>query len=481
MRKDGGCEQAMTLGPDDLAYAGPARHAEMLRAKEISSRELTELYLGRIERIDPGLNAYRDVWAESALAAADAADGRLGSGDDGAPLLGVPIAIKDTLDVEGDVTRLGTDGFDQPAAADSVLVARLREAGVVILGKTNLPELAIHGFTESQTFGVTRNPWDPARTPGGSSGGSGAAVAAGLASFAHASDGAGSIRYPAANCGLFGLKPQRNRVPIDSEHWFGLSVNGCVSHTVADTALFLDAVTAGPSWSPNSPPAPDGGFAAAATAAPGRLRIAVTTKPPRAIAPPQLFDESRRMVEETAELLSSLGHAVEWADPEWGGVGNQISARYLGGIAEDVDAVPHRDRLEPLTKGYRRIARGAAPGWAVRRAVRHEAADRERINRVFDAHDVLLTPMSAGPAVEVGHFASRRPLACLLAESRYYPYAVAWNHTGQPAASVPAGLSSEGLPLAVQLVAPPNDEATLLSLAAQLEAERPWAGRRPSV
>ena len=257
------------------------------------------------------------VWAEAALAAADQADGRLAAGEP-APLQGVPIAIKDTIDVAGDVTMLGTAGFDQPAAADSTLVARLREAGAVILGKTNLPELAIHGFTESETFGVTRNPWDTGRTPGGSSGGSGAAVAAGLAALSHASDGAGSIRYPAANCGLFGLKPQRDRVPIDAEHWYGMSVNGCVSRTVADTALFLDAVTAGPAWSPNAPPAPERSFSEAAAGPQGKLRIAVNVKPPRALAKPLLGDESRRALEETAELLASLGHSVEWRDPELG-------------------------------------------------------------------------------------------------------------------------------------------------------------------
>jgi amidase len=470
MRKDGRVSE--------IAFVGAARQAEMLRAGEVSSRELTEMYLERIGRIDERLNSFRDVWHDSALAAADEADRALASKAEG-PLLGVPIAIKDTLDVEGDVTKLGTAGFDSPAGADSILVSRLREAGAVILGKTNLPELAIHGFTESQTFGVTRNPWDTTRTPGGSSGGSGAAVAAGLAALAHASDGAGSIRYPAANCGLFGLKPQRDRVPIDSEHWFGLSVNGCVSRTVADTALFLDAVTDGSAWSPNAPPPPERSFAEAAASPPGKLRIAVTVKPPRALAPPQLLDESRRMVEETAELLSGFGHSVEWRDPDWGMVGNQISARYMGGIAQDIDAVPHRDRLEPLTKGYRRIARVAAPRWALRRALRLEGSDRERINRVFDDHDVLLTPMTAGPPKPVGHFASKRPFACLTAESRWYPYAVTFNHTGQPAASVPAGLSSEGLPLSVQLVGRPNDEATLLSLAAQLESERPWAERRP--
>ena len=465
---------------EEIAFAGAARQAEMLRGKEVSSRELTELYLSRIERFDPTLNSYRVVWGERALEEADAADKRLAAGEQ-APLQGVPIAIKDVVDVAGDVTMYGTAAFVEPAAADSELVRRLRGAGAVLLGKTNLPELAIHGFTESQTFGVTRNPWDTERTPGGSSGGSGVAVAAGMAALAHASDGAGSIRYPAANCGLFGLKPQRDRVPVDAEHWFGMSVHGCLTRTVADTALYLDAVTAGPSWSPNSPKAPERPFSESAATPPGKLRIAVTLKPPRAIAPPQLFDQSRRMVEQTAELLGSLGHQVEWRDPDWGGIGNQIAARYTGGIAEDVDGVPHRERLEPLTRGYRRIARVAAPGWAVRRSLRLEAADRERVNAIFADHDVLLTPMTAGPPVEVGHFHDRRALSCLLAQSRYYPYAVAWNHTGQPAASVPAGLSSEGLPLAVQIVGRPADEATLLSLAAQLESERPWALRKPEL
>jgi amidase len=465
---------------DDLAFAGAARQAEMLRARQVSSRELSELYLERIASIDPSLNCFRDVWGDSALAEADAADERIGSGE-GAPLLGVPIAIKDTLDVAGDVTALGTGAFDRPAEKDSILVTRLRDAGAVILGKTNLPELAIHGFTESKTFGVTRNPWNTGRTPGGSSGGSGAAVAAGLAAMAHASDGAGSIRYPAANCRLFGLKPQRDRVPIDAEHWLGMSVNGCLSRTVADTALYLDAVTSGASWSAGSPPAPERSFSDAAAAPPGKLRIAVSVKAPRAAAPPLLEDDSRRMVEQTAELLSSLGHEVDWKNPDWGGVGHQIPARYLGGIAEDIEAVPNPERLEGQTRGYRRLARLTAPGWAVRRAVRLEDADSERINAIFDDHDVLLTPMAAGPAVEIGRWHGKGALRALLGESRYYPYAVAWNHTGQPAASVPAGFSSDGLPLAVQIVSAPNDEVTLLSLAAQLESERPWAGERPEV
>jgi len=467
------------MDTSDLAFAGAARQAELIRSGEVSSVELTEMYLARIESLDPSLNAYRDVFADSARERAVAADEGRGRGEQ-APLLGVPIAIKDTLDLAGDVTRLGTDGFEQPAVHDSELVRRLRETGAVILGKTNLPELAIHGFTESRTFGVTRNPWDLERTTGGSSGGSGAAVAAGLCALAHASDGAGSIRYPAAHCGLFGLKPQRDRVPIEAEHWFGLSVNGCLSRTVADTALYLDAAAAGSATEAGPPPpAPERSFTEAAASPPGRLRVAVSTKAPRAVAPPKLGEESKRALERVAELLRSLGHGVEWRDPAWGGIGWQIPAVYLGGIAEDVDAVPHPERLESLTRGYRRLARVVAPGWAIRRARRLEEDSRRRINRVLERHDVLLTPMTAGPAFEHGRFYRRRAPGCLLGESRFYPYAVPWNYTGQPAASIPAGLTAEGLPIAVQLVGRPNDEATLLSLSAQLERELDWPQRRP--
>ena len=465
----------------DLAFAGAARQAELVRSKEVSPSELVELYLERIERIDPSLNAFRVVRAERAREEAKRAEERLAAGEE-APLLGVPIAIKDDRNehVAGESTTHGTATWDQPEAQDSELVSRVRGAGAVIIGKTLLPELAIHGYTESQTFGITRNPWNPERTTGGSSGGSAAAVAAGMAPIAHASDGAGSIRFPAAHCGLFGLKPQRDRVPIDPPgHWQGLSVNGCVSRTVADTALFLDAVTAGESWSAAAPPRPERSFGEAAASPPGRLRIAVTLKSPRAIAPPMLGDEVRAMVEETAELLRSLGHDVEWRDPEWGNVGNQISPRYLRGIAEDVDEAPDAGKLEPVTRGYRRLARFAAPDWAVRRALRLEEKDRDRIGKVFRDHDVLLTPLTAGPPFEHGHLVRGTALGTVLAESRFYPNAVAWNHLGQPAAAVPAGRSSEDLPLAVQIVGRTNDESTLLSLAAQLEAERPWADRTP--
>ena len=260
----------------DLAFAGISRQAEMLAAGELSSRRLVDLYLERIERLNPNLNAFTDVLAETARAEADAADARIAAGER-APLLGVPIAIKDIADVEGVVTRYGTDAFgDRPATADSEIVRRLRGAGAVILAKTTLPELAICGFTESKTTGITRNPWDTGRTTGGSSGGSGAAVAAGLVGAAHASDGGGSIRIPAAFNGLFGLKPQRGRVPLEPpEHWNLMSVNGCVTRTVADSALFLDVVTDG-GGDPGGPPPPETSFTEAARAEPGTLRIAIS-------------------------------------------------------------------------------------------------------------------------------------------------------------------------------------------------------------
>src|SRR3954464_9785727 len=227
----------------ELAFAGPARQAELVRSGGVSSRELVELYLERIERLDPQLNAFRVVMAERALAEADQADARRRSGGD-RPLLGVPIALKDNVDVAGELTTHGTNAYGPPATADAEIVTRLRGAGAVILGKTHLPELAIFPWTESSTFGATRNPWDPNFTTGGSSGGSGAAVAAGLAAAGMASDGGGSIRIPAACCGLYGLKPQRGRVSLmpDREHWYGLSVFGSGTRSVIDSALWLDVV-----------------------------------------------------------------------------------------------------------------------------------------------------------------------------------------------------------------------------------------------
>ena len=252
--------QTPVAADESVAFAGAARQAEMVRAGEVSPKELVELSLRRIERYDPTLNAFRKVFAEKALLEAEQAEARLKAGEE-RPLLGVPIAIKDEVDVAGEVKTIGTDAFSEPAKEDCEMVRRLREAGAIVVGLTLPPEMAICGFTESATYGVTRNPWNLQRTPGGSSGGSASAVAAGLVPIASAGDGAGSIRIPAASCGLFGLKPSRGRVSLapDLEGWKGLAVNNCLSRSVLDTALFLDIVSGG-SREPEAPRAPDRPF-----------------------------------------------------------------------------------------------------------------------------------------------------------------------------------------------------------------------------
>jgi amidase len=466
---------------DDLAFAGAAKQAEMLRAGEVAPRELVQLCLERIGRLDPQLNAFRKVFAEKALLEAEQAEARLRAGEE-RPLLGVPIAIKDEVDVAGEVKTFGTDAFSEPARADSEMVRRLREAGAIVIGLTLLPEMAICGFTESATYGVTRNPWDPQRTTGGSSGGSAAAVAAGLVPIASAGDGAGSIRIPAASCGLFGLKPSRGRVSLapDLEGWGGLAVLGCLSRSVLDTALWLDVVSGG-SREPEAPPPPAQPFVEAARSAPGKLRVAYSTLPPRAAAPPTISPLVEQAVADAAELLRSLGHQVSERDPDWGGIGNNITARFLGGVAETVRAVPHPERLERRTRGFGRLGSVLPRSLYERARTSGRAADAARVETIFESHDLLMTPVMGGTALPVRRWEGQGAIRTVLGMSRFYPYCVPWNHLGNPAMSVPMGTAPDGMPLAVQIIARPGDEPTLLSLAAQIESERPWADARPPI
>lgn len=467
---------------DDLAFASAAEQAEMVRSGRVSPSELVQSALERIERIDPLLNSFRVVLAERALAEAQQAEARLKGGDE-RPLLGVPVALKDNHDLAGEPSQHGTDCFPEPVRADAEMVRRLRGAGAIVVGKTNLPELAIHGFTESATWGVTRNPWNPQHGTGGSSGGSAAAVGAGLVSLASASDGAGSIRIPAASCGVFGLKPTRGRVSLagdvlvpEQDHWKGMSVNGCVSRTVLDSAIYLD-ITSGGSNEAGAPPPPERPFAEHAQSRPEKLRIAFSTKPARAIAPPSVSDEAKRTVADTAELLRSLGHEVAESDPEWGNVGNQVAARYMRGIHDDVSRVPQPERLELRTRHYGQLGSLVPERIADSAAGEAGDRDRERICRLFDRCDVLITPVMGGTALPLRRWEGRGVLRTLLGQTGFYCFTPAWNHLGNPAASVPAGFAADGLPLAVQLIGRYGDEATLLSLAAQLEAERPWSER----
>ncbi len=460
----------------ELAFAGIAHQAQLVREGEISPRELVQLYLDRIERHDPKLNSFRVVMAERALAEAEQAEARRSAGDT-RPLLGVPIAIKDNVDVAGEVTPHGTGTYGPPAAEDAEVVKRLRAAGAIVIGKTTLPELAAHGFTESAAWGVTRNPWNLDRSPGGSSGGSAVAVAAGLVGAAYASDGAGSIRIPAANCGIYGLKPQRGRVSLMPypEHWHGMSVGGCLTRGVVDTALFLDVTSGAAPGDVDTPRPPVPTFGESARTTPGKLRIAVSTKP---VIPVPVDDQVRRAVAETADLLRSLGHQVREQDPNWGMVGNGAIPRYLRGVHEDALTVPTPERLERRTRGLSRLGSLIPPTLVARTRVA-EAAHASRINAIFADHDVLMTPVTARPPIEVMRWEGVGVLRLLAGEFPTYPFTIPWNFLGQPAASVPAGFTADGLPLAVQLIGRPEDEATLLSLSAQIESERPWTGTTP--
>jgi amidase len=443
----------------DVAFAGAVRQAELLRRRELGARELLQLHLSRIERLDPVLNAFRVVDAEGALAQADEAQRRLDAGES-APLLGVPVAVKDNLDVAGHETRHGLGETRAPAGADAEAVRRLRAAGAVIVGKTNLPELAMWGhMTESRSHGVTRNPWNAGRSPGGSTGGGAAAVAAGLAPLALGSDGGGSLRIPAAACGLFGLKPQRDRIPLP-EHWYGLTVLGGLGRTVAEVALLTDSL-AGTQ------------LLDAGRREPGRLRVAVSFKP---ILPVRPKAPARKAVEETAELLRALGHEVRERDPSYPLMLPLIMPRYLGGVASELRHLG--GDAEPRTRRTAFVGRRLS-GRRLRRSLEREPAVAARIQKVFEDHDVLLTPVTAAQPAAADRWAGKGAYSTFDGGRPYVCYTAAWNYTGQPAAAVPAGLDAEGMPVGVQLVGRPDAEETLVSLAAQIERARPWLDRRP--
>jgi amidase len=458
----------------DLAFAGAAAQARMLANRELTAPELLEVYLERIARLDSQLRCYRVVLSDSARYEAAVAQDRLDAGER-LPLLGVPIAIKDDVDVADEVTAYGSGGHAPAVTADADVVRRLRAAGAVIIGKTNVPELMMFPYTESLTFGATRNPWNLERTPGGSSGGSAAAVAAGLAPLALGSDGGGSIRIPATWCGLFGLKPQRDRISLEphDDAWYGLSVNGPIARSVMDAALFLDAAT--------TVPGPEGEFVAAAARDPGKLRIALSTKVPTPL-PTRVGKQQLAAVDQAGALLRDLGHDVITRDPEYPltTLYSNYLPRYLRGISDDADAQAHPERLEARTRNLARLG----SFFSDRRMIAVRAAEESlsnRIQSIFDEVDVIVTPGNATGPSRIGAYQRRGAVWTLLAVAQRVPYQQMWNVTGQPAAAVPWDFDGEGLPLAVQLVGRPYDEATLLSLSAQIEAARPWAHRRPPV
>lgn len=452
----------MSGADEELLFAGPGALAGLVRAGELHPRELVQACLSRIAELDPRLNAFREVLADQALADADALSDRRGR------LAGVPVAIKDSMPLAGQTTTWGSRAYGPPQSSDAEAVRRLRVAGAIPIGVTNVPELTIFPWTATDANGVTRNPWDIGRTPGGSSGGSAAAVAAGLVPVGTGSDGGGSIRIPAACCALVGMKPTRDLVPLAParEHWLGLTVYGALVRSVADSALLLEVL------------AGRGGYLAAAGRDPGRLRVAVSEKPPRGTIT-RLEDEQRRAFEQVRDLLADLGHAVSERSPDYGNVGLRFLQMWLRGIYEDTLEMPEAGKLERST---RQMAAAGRRLVSQRRAVRLRelaARDTGRVLSLWEEIDVLMTPGLASTAIAAEGGWGRSALAAFSIAGRFTPWTAVFNVTGQPAVTIPAGLGSDGLPLSVQLVGRPGAEQTLYSLAAQIEGARPWAHRRP--
>jgi amidase len=417
----------------------------------VTARAVVEEHLARIAALDKDLGAFVLVRSSAALLEADELDLRPDKAD--LPLAGVPVAIKDNIPVAGEPMRSGSAATsDAPQPFDHPVVARLRAAGAIIVGITNLPELGIYAFTDS-VYGISRNPWDPSRTAGGSSGGAAAAVASGMVPIAHGNDGAGSIRIPAANCGLFGIKPGTGVIPseIGADSWGGMSENGPLATTVADAALAFQVMA-------GLPPTP--------VERPDVLRIALSVRSP--VSGVTVHKEFVNAVRAAGRLLTESGHKVEHADPKyplW--AANALTTRWLSYPAVDAAPFLSGTDLETRTRRHVRAGRVAAK---LRPA---KATDRERFQHVvapfFKSHDVLLMPSLAQFAPEARRWGSGSWMSSVVASMRYAPMAAAWNLAGYPAASVPVGVAENGLPLAVQLVTGPGNEALLFGLAEQLE------------
>ena len=465
---------------EELAFAGPGELAALVRAREVRPRELVELVLGRIESLNPRLNALRVTLADEALARAEELE-REGVENAG-PLAGVPVAIKDDVPVAGQSLTRGSRSYGPPESADAEVVRRLRAAGAISIAIANVPELTMFPWTVSDANGITRNPWDTTRTPGGSSGGSAAAVASGMVPAATGSDGAGSIRIPAACCGLVGMKPTRGRVSLGpaTEGWLGLTVLGALTRTVADSALMLDAMAGSLPTDADAAPLPQGSFVQAAARAPGRLRIAISRRvPPGLVA--RLASDQRLAWDRTARLLGELGHEVSECDPDYRLAALELTQTYLRAIHETYVQLPDPARAERATRHMAAAGGLLVPPWRRDALRRRRAQTTARILSLWSEFDVLLTPGLARTALpaEGGH--GKPAIVAFEAAARFTPWTPLFNLTGQPAIAIPAGFGEDGLPLSVQLVGRHGAEGLLYSLASQLEASRPWASERPLI
>lgn len=471
---------------DEIALLDATAQAELVRSGQVAPIELVEATISRIERLNPQLNAVITPMFEEARAAAR---GSLPAG----PFRGVPFLLKDLLASYAGVRLSAGSGFlrDFVPDHDSELVLRLKRAGLIIVGKTNTPEFGLLATTEPRFFGPTRNPWNLSRSPGGSSGGSGAAVAAGMVAMAHGNDGGGSIRIPASCCGLFGLKPTRARNPLGPD--FGdptsvLATEHAITRSVRDSAALLDATSGPDVGDPYCAPPPARPFHQEVGADPGRLRIGFTTVAPTGVP---IHPDCIRAVQEAAKLCSELGHEVSEASPTIDGERFAIyfiklwsvgCARAVQGNAAMLGRKPTPDDFEALTWALAERGKEVAATEYVLLLGALQVMAR-RIAGFFVNYDIWLTPTLAEPPLPLGSFDARTgdPLYGLRRATAFVPFTPYCNVTGQPAMSVPLFWNGEGLPIGTHFVGRFGDEATLFRLAAQLEAARPWAKLRPKV
>jgi amidase len=444
-----------------------ARIAAAVRAGEASAAEVVADHLAVIERHDETLGAFRVVRGAQALAEAREVDGRAERAS--LPLCGVPIAVKENTAVAGLPTWNGSAATRSPVAeADHEVVRRLRAAGAVVVGLTRMPELGLWALTDDESA-VTRNPWRLGRTPGGSSGGAAAAVAAGLVPIAHGNDGLGSVRIPAACCGLVGIKPGRGLVPcqLGAEDWFGLTEHGILATTVADASLGL-AVLAGTA-----------GVEVAPLAAPDRLRIALSLRSP--VAGVRADRPNRRAVAAATRLLAAAGHEIRRANPvypvalSFRGTATWFAAAYRDVAAAGLD----RSTLQPRSRRHVALGESMWRRGYVRQADRDAFRDRCLAFFADGGHDLLLMPALAGAVPAAERWSARSWRANITTCVRFAPFAAPWNVSGLPALAVPLGTRADGLPTAVQLVGPPGAEGRLLAVAAQIEAAQPWPRHAP--
>ncbi len=475
---------------EDLARLDATAQAELVRIGEVSPEELTQAAIERAERLNPDLNAIIHPLYEQGL---EESRGELPDG----PFRGVPFLFKDLgAGLAGQPLHMGMRGLkeaDFRLPVDTFLGARFRRAGFVTIGKTNTPELGIVPTTEPLAYGPTHNPWDLGRSPGGSSGGSAAAVAAGIVPIAHANDGGGSIRIPASCCGLVGLKPSRGRTslgPLVGDTMSGLTVEHVVSRSVRDVALALDATHGPAAGDPYVAPEPHRPYMDELGADPGSLRIAVLTDP---VGVPHIEADAAVVAatQEAATMLEGLGHQIDddvpQVDPSFDLIETFLTRWYAGqteiidqfGVLLGRELGP--DDVEPLTWAMAEEGRRRHSGQYLAAVSQHQAIAR-MIGIWFDqGHDLLLTPTMGELPPPLGSFATdpEDPLKTIHRGEQTAAFTALINATGQPAISLPLGWSEEGLPIGVHLVAPLGREDVLIRVAAQLEEAHPWAGKFP--